>query len=156
MAFFLFSIWVDMDQRQRIIACAREFLGVRFRHQGRSRAGLDCLGLLLLTAERAGILFEAGEAGKIDVPTYSMRPDTALLQTRMRELLLPLDIAAASIADIVLLRIQNAPQHLAILSDYPAGGELGMIHAYLPAGGVVEHRYDAHWRAATHSAYRLR
>ena len=144
-----------MTDPHTVVACAREFLGVRFAHQGRSRAGLDCLGLLLATAAAAGMYFDGTEACALDVPTYGLRPDTALLKHQLDRFLRPIAADALAPADILLLHVQGSPQHLAILSDYPATGTLGMIHAYAPARKVVEHRYDARWQRATAACYRL-
>lgn len=143
-----------MTARHEVLACARQFLGVRFAHQGRSKAGLDCLGLLLATAIAADIHFSGASAMALDVPTYGHRPDTALLKERLDQFLEPA-VGPLMPADVVLLCVDQSPQHLALLTDYPMAGELGMIHAYAPVRAVVEHRYDAHWKAATVAAYRL-
>jgi hypothetical protein len=154
-AFFHSSDVLPMDQREHVIACARRFMDVRFRHQGRSVAGVDCLGLLLLTAEEAGVTFGGTEAKTLGVPRYGVRPDTTLLKQKLDEFLDPVITHEIRPADIVLLRVHGSPQHLAIITDYPMRGELGMIHAYAPAGKVVEHRYDPVWRKETYAAYRL-
>lgn len=142
-----------MTSPQHIVAAARRFLGVRFAHQGRSAAGLDCLGLLLLSAQQAGLTFGGVGALALETPDYGARPDTQLLQARLLEHLLP--VRTAQPADILLLAIEGRPQHLALVSDYPQAGELGMIHAYALARAVVEHRYDAQWRQATRRIFRL-
>ena len=144
-----------MTDRHAIVACARQLIGVRFAPQGRSVSGLDCLGLLLATATRAGLRFEQKPVASLDVVSYGMRPDTALLQAKLDHFLMPIPPVKIEPADILLLRIGGLPQHLAIVSDYPMAGEFGMIHAYAPARKVVEHRYDAAWRRDTHTAYRL-
>jgi len=129
--------------------------GVRFAHQGRSAGGLDCLGLLIATAEVAGLTFDGQSAASLDVPSYGTKPDTRMLKAKLDSHLHAVSHADIREADIVLLRIEGSPQHLALITDYPMAGELGMIHAYAPARMVVEHRYDPHWRRATYAAYRL-
>jgi hypothetical protein len=141
-----------VTQRDLILA-AREFIGVKFAHQGRSREGLDCLGLLLVSAAAVGLRFDGVAARDVDVPNYSMRPDTVFLQQQLERFLVP--VSEAKAADVVLLEIDGAPQHLAILSDYPVVGELGMIHAYAVSRKVVEHRYDTRWQKATRNIYRV-
>ncbi len=142
-----------MTTASEVIAGARQFLGVRFAHQGRSAAGLDCLGLLLVTAQACGIRLEEQPVTAHDVRNYGARPDTAFLQQRLMRFLRPVEVP--QVGDVLLLKIAHSPQHLALVSDYPVAGELGMIHAYAVARKVVEHRYDAHWRAVTHGVYRL-
>jgi hypothetical protein len=143
-----------MTTRVAVIACARELLGVRFAHQGRNaQYGLDCLGFLIVTAERLGLTFSGHPPSALDTRDYSTRPDAAALKQKLDQWLLPANEAMAG--DILLLAIQGEPQHLALVSDYPVAGEIAMIHAYAPARKVVEHRYDAHWRKATRAIYRL-
>src|SRR6516225_8754066 len=128
-----------MIERERIVACARQFLGVRFAHQGRSTAGLDCLGLLLVTARAADISLREADPATIEVPNYGTRPDTELLQQKLQHYLIQIALADVMPADVILLNIQGFPQHLAILSDYPSDTVRGMIHAYAVARKVVEH-----------------
>ena len=144
-----------MDQRQQIVACARHYIGVRFQHQGRSLAGLDCLGLLFLTAASVGVKLRGQAVRTIDIPDYGRKPDTVLLREKLAMYLQPIPLAEAEMADVVLLNVQGSPQHLAILSDYPSADALGMIHAYASSGKVVEHRYDAVWQRQSYAAYRL-
>jgi NlpC/P60 family len=144
-----------MTLRDDIVVCARRYINVRFSHQGRGADGLDCLGLLLVTAADCGCLFEGLEVTNMDVPTYGARPDTALLKQKLDQFLVPISSTELLYGDIVLLKVNGSPQHLAIICDYPMVGELGIIHAYAPARKVVEHRYDAAWRRDTYAAYRL-
>ena len=91
----------------------------------------------------------------LDVLQYGSRPDVRMLKAKLDAHLVPIAHEELREADIVLLKIDDSPQHLGLLADYPVAGELGMIHAYAPARKVVEHRYDAHWRRDTYAAYRL-
>lgn len=138
-----------------VIGAARRFLGAPFAHQGRSEAGLDCLGLLLVVADTLQLQFEQQAVSAIDVPNYGHRPDVIFLRKRLNHFLHEIDAAAAAPADVVLLKVNGSPQHLAILSDYPMAGERGMIHAYAPARKVIEHRYAPDWQRATYAAFRL-
>ena len=144
-----------MTTPHEVITRARQFLGVRFAHQGRSVAGLDCLGLLMLTSQTLGLAFDGAGVEALDVPHYGTRPDAMLLKQKLDTHLQGIEKTDVRAADILLLKIDGMPQHLALLTDYPMAGELGMIHAYAPAREVVEHRYDAHWRRDTYGAYRL-
>lgn len=144
-----------MTTAGEVIACARQLIGVRFAHQGRSPLGLDCLGLLILVAQRLDLKFGGKPAIELDVPHYGARPDIALLKAKLDGHLVAIEAKQVGAGDIVLLKVMGSPQHLALLSDYPMAGELGMIHAYAPARQVVEHRYDRHWRNNLYAAYRL-
>lgn len=138
-----------------VIACARQFSGVRFMHQGRSTAGLDCLGLLIIIAQTLGLRFDESAVDALDIPTYGARPDVLLLKHKLDTHLTTISLSSVREADIVVLKVDGLPQHLALITDYPIDGEWGMIHAYAPARQVVEHRYDAQWRRQTYLAYRL-
>lgn len=141
------------DMAAAMIAEARALLGVRFAHQGRhAQHGLDCLGLLMVVAEKVGLRLGGQCATALDRTDYGHRPDSVQLQARLAQWLLP-RTGAPQPGDVVLLAVEDAPQHLALLSDYPQAGELGMIHAFAPARRVVEHRYDATWQAATRGVY---
>lgn len=143
-----------MDRRAKIVACARAHAGVRFAHQGRHAAtGLDCLGLLLVAAEAAGVRLQGLPPIALDDRQYGARPDTDYLQRMLARHLQP--VAHPEFGDVLLLRVEGRPQHLALVTDYPAQGELGMIHAYAIARRVVEHRLDEAWRANIAQVYRL-
>jgi hypothetical protein len=144
-----------MTTASDIVACARQSIGVRFAHQGRNEFGLDCLGLLILTAHKLGVTFDGEGVHALDVPHYGRRPDVVLLKQKLDTHLLPIALEQVTVGDVMLLKIDGSPQHLALISDYPMAGELGMIHAYAQARQVVEHRYDAHWRRESYAAYRL-
>ena len=63
-----------MNRGDLIVAEARRWIGVRWRHQGRSRSGVDCIGLCLCAVEAAtGTAFSAPA-------TYSRRPAGSALQ----------------------------------------------------------------------------
>jgi cell wall-associated NlpC family hydrolase len=143
-----------MTRRDDILRIARGYLGVRFRHQGRSRnEGVDCLGLLLAVARDTGLTLHSNSPDVFDRRDYTYRPDVTYLQSMLERLLTPATTLEPT--HIALLNIEGRPQHLAMLSDYPEIGELGMIHAFAPARKVVEHRFDAHWQGQLHAAYQL-
>lgn len=144
-----------MQQRMALLSAARGFLGVPFAHQGRGRSGVDCLGLILLSAEAAGIRIEGKRAQSYDQRTYGHRPDCEHLERMLAARLTRIDPACKRPGDVLLLRIEGRAQHLALLTDYPVPQTFGMIHAYAVARKVVEHRLDASWDAAIHAVYGL-
>lgn len=143
-----------MTQRDHLVACARTFLDVRFKHQGRHpQSGLDCLGLLIATAQKSGLTFHGMPPAALDNRQYGARPDTNYLQTALKRYLRP--VSEPQLGDVLLLNIEGRPQHLALVSDYPMNEQLGMIHAYAMARKVVEHRLDERWRNAIHRVFRI-
>ena len=125
------------------VNAARAYLGVPFKHQGRSSKSLDCAGLLICAANDCGL-------ATVDISGYSRHPDGRQLKFMLDEHCESIIFKNANIGDIVLFTIEQHPQHLALLTD------IGMIHAYLPVGRVVEHSIDDKWRRRVRAAYRLR
>ena len=116
------------------ISAARKCLGTPFHHQGRTPgAGLDCIGLLVVAFRAAGI----NVRDRID---YGRRPDG-------RSLLAELDAHGftpaneISAGNVLLFRYDRQPQHAAL-----ATGPDSMIHAFAPAGAVVETSIGEYWK----------
>lgn len=129
--------------RQQIVDAARSYLGVRYHHQGRSRAGLDCAGLLVCVARDLGL--DTSE----DITGYARTPDGVSLKTALDRALLPVSIFGYSPGDVLLMRFERDPQHIAIVTDK------GIIHSYLSVRRVVEHGIDDTWRGRILAAYEL-
>ncbi|MFZ4541775.1 MAG: hypothetical protein ACOYNL_08220 [Rickettsiales bacterium] len=66
-----------------VTACARRFVGMRFAHQGRTVAGLDCLGLVMLVVQELRLEFGGKGLHALDVPHYGARPDALLLKKKL-------------------------------------------------------------------------
>lgn len=65
-----------IDPDERFIKVARSYLGVPWVHQGRSRTGLDCVGLIVISARNCGL----------DVPmlaNYGRTPDYRQLKREL-------------------------------------------------------------------------
>ena len=136
--------------RAEIVACARSWRETPWRHQARLKGvGVDCVGLAAEVAKECGIL-SVQEAAN-----YKRRPDGATLRAKLDEYLTPIPASELRPGDIVLLATRTLPDHVGMIGDYPAAGELSLIHAYLPARKVIEHRLDASWRAKIVAAYAI-
>lgn len=127
-----------------IVEAARSFIGVPWLHQGRSREGIDCLGLLVLSEAACGReMADRANYGRIPVDNelregleehYGM---AVLGEAPALEDLLP--------GDKALLMLGRDPSHVGIIGDSPNGKTL--IHSY--ASGpcrVAEMRIDQAWR----------
>ena len=49
---------ITPELRIEIVEYARTWLGTKWRHQGRSKQGIDCIGLIIRTAEEFGFQYE--------------------------------------------------------------------------------------------------
>lgn len=134
------------EKADEVIAAARACIGTPFRHQGRlAGVGLDCAGLGIIAAKAAGISIK-------DFSGYPRAPFDGMLKKMFDEQcdLQQVGIAEAAPGDVLLMRIESAPQHVAIMSY---GGY--MIHSYQNVGKVVEQRIDANWKNKIIAAYRF-
>ena len=128
------------------VAAARSYVGVPWRHLGRSRTGLDCIGLVLLAAREA----------RTDLPDpapYAREPQG----TRLLEGILAhaTRVAEAAPGDVLLFRLGLYGGHVGIASTHPAWGVPACLHAYAPRKQVVEQPMDAELRSALLGAFRL-
>ncbi len=132
---------------ESIISAAREAIGTPFRHQGRLLGrGLDCAGLGVHVARRLGIEY-------IDDVTYGRRPSGGLFENALKiqpSLMIVADIEDRQPGDLLLLRFKGEPQHLAVFT-----GDT-MIHSYLQARKVCEHRLDDQWIKRIVACYRFK
>lgn len=129
---------------QDIVTIARTFIGVPFRHQGRSRYGLDCAGLVVETWRAAGCLPEGFREPK----AYGRLPSAELIAAVERYCT---PTTRADAGTLVLIRWTNHPDpsHLAICT-----GDT-LIHAYQIASAVIENGYRGAWLRDTHSLWRM-
>lgn len=145
-----------MSPKHAIITEARSWLGTRFHHQGRKKGvGCDCIGLLIGVAE--ALALRSPVTGELlthyDQVGYSRYPDGTALQHNLSEYLGEIPLSDMAPGDVALFQFESNPQHVGIISGYGEG--LGIIHCYAQARKVVEHHFDASWRARLVAAYSL-
>ncbi|MGE3622966.1 MAG: C40 family peptidase [Bdellovibrionales bacterium] len=128
---------------QTAIAAARTCAGTPFHHQGRRPgAGLDCIGLIVVALRAAGM-------DVTDRTDYSRRPDgTGLVAALEEHGARPAGSITAG--DILLFRYDSQPQHVALATDKDR-----MIHAFAPAGKVVETGIGDYWKRRLSGIYRF-
>jgi cell wall-associated NlpC family hydrolase len=137
-----------------IVASARGWIGTRFHHQGRLKktdthsGGVDCLGLLIGVAAELNLPFT-----QYDETSYSHYPDTERLKHLLAKVMREIPVGSIQAGDILLLNVDNNPQHLAIVSEFACSPAI--IHAYAPARAVVEHALDAWWQQRIAAAFRV-
>jgi len=139
---------------EKFIAAARALTGTRWQHQGRSERGVDCVGLLILAAEEAGIIIEAER-------NYRRTPNDGRLAYLLDKYCVRLPKAEpAQAGDIIAIRHEAEPQHVAIVTEATRWGPK-IIHANgneQMGGAVVEHLLDDRWlkshRSKIHATFR--
>lgn len=145
-----------MVSRAQVVSEARSWLGTRYRHQAHMKGvATDCGGLVYSVGLALGLLPPVAslpEAGRFK--GYGRVAHNGSLVDACELLLEPVAIEVARAGDVVLLKFNVEPQHVAILADYKYGG-LSLIHAYAHARKVVEARLDEAWTNRIHAAYRF-
>ena len=126
-----------------IVAAARECLNTPFQHQGRIVGlALDCAGVAVHVASKWHTVEQP--------PAYGRLPHDAMLEQWIERQPFLARAATPQAGDLLLMRFENEPQHLAIHA-----GET-MIHAYQSIGKTVEHNLDDKWRRRIVRAYRFK
>jgi hypothetical protein len=59
--------------RSQIVAKAKSFIGTPWKHQGRTRRSVDCVGLVVAIADELGVL-----PPDLEIPPYRRVPDGSL------------------------------------------------------------------------------
>jgi len=125
-----------------LVDIARKYVGVKYWFKGRSRGGLDCAGVAILSIREYTI-------PDYEYLEYSANPNPTHIK---RELLKIADkVDSMQSGDIFLIRLHGAPQHVAIYTNNNT-----IIHAYEDIGKVVEEKYTKYWQNKLDSIYRLR
>jgi hypothetical protein len=115
--------------REDIINAARSYIGVRWEHQGRTRNGLDCIGLLVCIAKDIGI-------EPVDFKEYRRVPDGHVFRQKIVEQTDPGERNDIKTGSILLVRQTAYPCHV----QFASMGTLRntVIHASLIKRKVVE------------------
>ncbi|WP_146587343.1 peptidase [Puniceibacterium confluentis] len=133
-----------MSTAERIVMCARAWIGTPYIHQASCRgAGSDCLGLL------RGLWREVFGSEPEPIPAYSMdwsepQGDEMLLRAANR-CLLPKPLNGSAPGDVLLFRMRDGAvaKHLGLQTCI--GADAAFIHAY-SGHGVIESALSAPWQ----------
>ena len=139
-----------------VIANARIFVRdrVRWVHQGRNpEFGLDCLGLMIVAAQRAGIQID-------DYTAYSGEGDFPLLRELMGKVCFRVRNQDRRLADIAVFAMDNfdAPRkpftHVAYFAD--RGAPWSIIHCWANVGLAAENIFDDYFEKRLRETWRLK
>lgn len=136
-----------MITADELVDAARELKGIPWRHMGRTRLGLDCIGMVIF-AMRTRRLDLPQLAGVRDRP-YSRRVGPELLEI-VQSSLAPSPARMAGTFALFKFYGEKHPRHVGILT-----GESTLIHCNSRYGGVMEHGLRAHWARWLHSVWLL-
>lgn len=130
-----------------LVSQVRSYVGVPWRHQGRSMHGVDCIGLVGLTYKGVGVDWEEF-LGFRDQRDYSRGPQQDLLRTISR-LCEPIESVIDGCLVVMKFPQERYPRHVGL---YAYGN---LIHADARKGEVVEHGYRGLWKRCQHSLWKI-
>lgn len=134
-------------QQQAIVTTARSYLGSPWRHQGRTPEGIDCIGLVIEVAKKVmGWTF--------DIIDYPRQASDETMLNLCGQYFSSVESTDLRPGDILVMGFDNQ-RHAAIVGDYPAEGEVSMIHAYAISRKVIEHRLDSLWMGRVIGCFRF-
>ncbi len=121
--------------RQQIVNQARSYLDTPFLHLGRTKKGLDCVGLIVRVAKDLNL-------SEYDLKKYSRLPDLPLFMKSWRSCS---DLTRKSLkkrlpGDIIIVALPYYPCHVGFLSEKNT-----IIHALSSRNKVCEHRISNEW-----------
>ena len=126
---------------------ARKLIGTKWRHRGRSRFSVDCIGLIAVSGRAAGLLAH-------DENNYGREPWEDRLRKGCRARWGD-PVKEPQPGDIAIIRWdQGEPSHMGIIGDKPGGG-LTLIHAH-NLHGVIEHTLSGKIEKCVVEVYRPR
>ena len=119
-----------------VVTEARSWIGTRWIHQGRSREGTDCFGLIVVTCREIGLPVE-------DVEGYRRTPNPEMFISHAHKIFDPADAPAPGM--VAIFKQARYPCHLGWFAE--RDGKLTVIHSFAGFRQVVEEPFDYHWPA---------
>lgn len=115
--------------RNQIVDEAKKWLDVPWKHQGRTKRGLDCAGLIIRVGNDLHII-------KYDVKNYPRHTHRDAFIRHFQAVLLEKTVPERKKGDVVLFRDGIYACHCGII-DFGLDGVEYIIHAYNPRKKVV-------------------
>lgn len=129
-----------------ITAIIKSYINTPYQHQARLKSvGVDCAGLIVCVAQELGIKLNG------TYTDYTMQPDGFRLIQVCKENLQEVQSGQEQPGDVLLMRFMTDPQHLAFLVE-----DNEIVHAYMRARKVVQHKLDETWRQRIVAVYRFK
>jgi cell wall-associated NlpC family hydrolase len=132
--------------REQILTEARSFLGTRFLHQGRTRDGVDCVGLLYAVASALGY-------DTVDLRAYSRTPQPAIMGDLLAKNADEIPLVDIRPGDILWMRLGGVkPRHTAFVESI--GDTPSILHA--ATNGVRVQPFSDFPKQWFYKAFRMR
>ncbi len=151
-----------MATRAEWLAANRAYIGSPFLHQGRTRNGMDCVGLLSCAANDIGM----PNAVHRTLKDYERAPDSDMFKLRIKDFLLPLPYNRLQPlwtqilpGDVIAFWVdrRGLPRHVAVYTGVNSANQTMILHSHAKAPRrVVEQPMDSgFWLKRIDSLWRL-
>ena len=104
--------WHQQDLQRAVVLEARTWLGVRWQHQGRSRTGIDCAGLVVEVAR-------VTHGNTFDLTNYTAQAQDETMLELCAHRMDAAPLVSMRPGDVVVMRFENQ-RHMGIIGDYPS------------------------------------
>jgi cell wall-associated NlpC family hydrolase len=135
-----------MISRQAVIDEARFWLGVKWRHQGRNRAGIDCVGLIVVVMQRLDL-------SHYDVQGYPRYAEATFMKHFVLAGMTRIGLQQAVPGDVLAFRDEMFPCHAGFYCGEQS--KPTCVHAYAVRHQVVEDAAHDLLKERLIAAYRL-
>lgn len=132
-----------MIPRTLFVQRVRDYIGTPFVHQGRTKKGVDCVGLLIVVAREFNLIDP-----DYDYTNYGKFNDPKILLRELDRFMIRKSIKERIEGDIVCFALPSFPCHVAICS-----GHGKIIHALNTRKKVVEHTLTQGWEKKIRLCY---
>lgn len=133
-----------------VVRHARNYIGVKFRHHGRDKNGVDCAGLIIAVAKELGL---DAVCGYVDKRDYPRQPTNSNMMKILRCNLRHVKVGTPQAGDVLHFVYRRIPQHVGIYT----GNDNQIIHVIDGRiNSVIEISYDMKWQNRLHSIYRFK
>jgi cell wall-associated NlpC family hydrolase len=119
----------------QVVSEARTWVGVPFRHQGRDRNGVDCVGLPIVVLQNLGAV-----PPDFEIRDYPRQPYQGNLEARIVAHCTPLPVPVPGC--LIALKWQRTLAHVALYTDTDT-----LIHALERHARVIEHGFRGLWKS---------
>ncbi len=127
-----------MIARATVVEAARSWVLVPWRHQGRNRNGIDCVGLVVVVCRELAIW-------DYDVAGYPRDPDGSFMAHFFAAGGVRIPLLAAAPGDLILFRDAIFACHVGFVAASSFGPTI--IHAHTTRRRVLEEPLVGEWRA---------
>jgi cell wall-associated NlpC family hydrolase len=134
---------------EEVLALTRTYVGTPWKHRGRTRSGIDCVGLLISVGKELGLHDYPDDVGYRRLSTGS-----DLIKPFVEHCDRIPDLNKLRSGDILIMRDTLFPQHVVMVAD--DSGRLSIVHATVHRGAVVEESFTDDWRRKIITGFRFR